>query len=108
VEKSISFILESMPRPSNRQIGGRRASGGFIVASPRPWVHGGQRIFQQHTPEDARSNWATLGYKVRDNAEDYREILRGKGVDVAAPDREEWEGPEHGGSFARAAEHPVR
>jgi hypothetical protein len=45
---------------------------------------------------------------LRDNAEDYREIFRGKGVDVAAPDREEWEWPEHGGSFARAAEHPVR
>ena len=44
-------------------------------------------------------NWATLGYKPRDNAEDYREMLRGKGVDVDAPDREEWEWPEHGGSF---------
>jgi uronate dehydrogenase len=53
-------------------------------------------------------NWTTLGYKPRDNAEDYREMLRGKGVDVDAPDREEWEWTEHGGSFARAAEHPVR
>jgi hypothetical protein len=35
-------------------------------------------------------------------------MLRGKGVDLDAPDREEWEWPEHGGSFARAAEHPVR
>jgi uronate dehydrogenase len=53
-------------------------------------------------------NWATLGYQPRDNAEDYREMLRGKGIDVDAPDREEWEWKEHGGSFARAAEHPVR
>jgi uronate dehydrogenase len=53
-------------------------------------------------------NWATLGYKPRDNAEDYREMLRGKGIDVDAPDREEWEWPEHGGSFARTAQHPVR
>ncbi len=53
-------------------------------------------------------NWATLGYQPRDNAEDYREMLRGKGIDVDAPDHEEWEWPEHGGSFARAAEHPAR
>lgn len=53
-------------------------------------------------------NWATLGYQPRDNAESYKEMLRGKGVDVDAPDRNEWEWPEHGGSFARAAEHPPR
>jgi uronate dehydrogenase len=53
-------------------------------------------------------HWATLGYQPRDNAEDYREALRAKGVDVDAPDRDEWEWPEHGGSFARAAEHPPR
>jgi hypothetical protein len=53
-------------------------------------------------------NWATLGHQPRDNAEDYREMLRGQGVDVDAPDREEWAWPEHGGSFARAAERPVR
>jgi uronate dehydrogenase len=35
-------------------------------------------------------------------------MLRGNGVDVDAADREEWEWPEHGGSFARAIEHPVR
>jgi uronate dehydrogenase len=51
-------------------------------------------------------NWAELGYKPQDNAEDYREMLRGKGVDVDAPDRDEWEWPEHGGSMARLAEHP--
>ncbi|HEY8289912.1 MAG TPA: NAD(P)-dependent oxidoreductase [Acetobacteraceae bacterium] len=53
-------------------------------------------------------NWAVLGYKPRDNAEDYREMLREKGVDVEAPDRDAWEWPEHGGSFARAPERPVR
>jgi hypothetical protein len=52
-------------------------------------------------------NWATLGYQPRDNAEDYREMLRGNGVDVDAPDREKWAWREHGGSFARAAEHPA-
>ena len=53
-------------------------------------------------------NWATLGYQPRDNAENYREILRSKGVDVDAADREVWEWPEHGGSFARAPEHQPR
>ena len=53
-------------------------------------------------------NWATLGYQPRDNAENYREMLRSKGVDVDAADREVWEWPEHGGSFARAPEHPPR
>ncbi len=53
-------------------------------------------------------NWATLGYRPGDNAEDYREMLRGKGIDVDAPDRDEWEWPEHGGSHARVAERPVR
>lgn len=43
-------------------------------------------------------NWATLGYRPKDNAEDHREALRAKGVDVDAPDRGEWEWPEHGGS----------
>ena len=40
------------------------------------------------------SDWTTLGYQPRDNAEDYREMLRGKGVDVDEPHREEWEWPE--------------
>ena len=53
-------------------------------------------------------NWATLGYQPRDNAENYREMLRSKGVDVDAADREVWEWPEHGGSFARAPEHQPR
>jgi uronate dehydrogenase len=53
-------------------------------------------------------NWAVLGYQPCDNAEDYREKLRRNGVDVDAPDRSEWEWLEHGGSFARAAEHPPR
>jgi uronate dehydrogenase len=53
-------------------------------------------------------NWTTLGYQPRDNAEDYREKLRTMGVDVDATDRDEWEWPEHGGSFARVAEHPPR
>ncbi len=53
-------------------------------------------------------NWALLGYQPRDNAEDYRESLREKGIDVDGPDREEWEWPEHGGSHARAPERPAR
>lgn len=53
-------------------------------------------------------NWAVLGYQPRDNAEDYREMLRDKGVDVDGPDRGEWEWPEHGGSHARAPERPAR
>ena len=53
-------------------------------------------------------NWAMLGYQPRDNAEDYRETLRVNGVDVDAPDRDEWEWPEHGGSHARTAERPPR
>jgi uronate dehydrogenase len=53
-------------------------------------------------------NWVTLGYQPQDNAEDYREKLRSMGVNVDAPDRGEWEWPEHGGAFARAMEHPPR
>lgn len=53
-------------------------------------------------------NWATLGYQPRDNAENYPEMLRSKGVNVDAPDRDEWEWLEHGGSFAHVAEHPSR
>ncbi len=53
-------------------------------------------------------NWAVLGYQPQDNAETYREMLRGQGVDVDAPDHDEWEWPEHGGSHARAPEHPAR
>jgi uronate dehydrogenase len=53
-------------------------------------------------------NWGVLGYQPQDNAEDYREMLRGQGVDVDGPDRDDWEWPEHGGSHARAPEHPAR
>ena len=52
-------------------------------------------------------NWTVLGYQPRDNAEDYREMLRERGVDVDGPDRNEWEWPEHGGSHARAPERPA-
>jgi len=53
-------------------------------------------------------NWITLGYRPRDNAEHYRDMLRAKGVDVDAADRNEWEWPEHDGSFARDPERPPR
>jgi uronate dehydrogenase len=53
-------------------------------------------------------NWATLGYRPTDNAETFRDALRAKGIDVDAADRGEWEWPEHGGSFARLPERPVR
>ncbi|HEY2617588.1 MAG TPA: NAD(P)-dependent oxidoreductase [Acetobacteraceae bacterium] len=49
-------------------------------------------------------NWEFLGYRPQDNAEDLREKLRGKGVDVDGA----WEWPEHGGSHARAPERPAR
>jgi uronate dehydrogenase len=52
--------------------------------------------------------WDFLGYQPRDNAEDYREMLRAKGVDVDGPDRDDWVWPEHGGSHARAPERPAR
>jgi uronate dehydrogenase len=49
-----------------------------------------------------------LGCQPRDNAEDYREMLRDQGVDVDWPDRDEWEWPEHGGSYARLPERAAR
>jgi hypothetical protein len=49
-------------------------------------------------------NWEFLGYRPKDNAEDYVEMLRGMGVDVDGP----WEWPEHGGSHARAPERAPR
>jgi uronate dehydrogenase len=51
--------------------------------------------------------WATLGYRPQDNAEDHRETLRAQGVDVDAADRGDWEWPEHGGSFPRTPDRPV-
>ena len=53
-------------------------------------------------------NWGFLGYHPQDNAEDYRDALRAKGIDVDGPDHDEWEWPEHGGSHARAPERPAR
>ena len=53
-------------------------------------------------------NWEVLGYRPRDNAEDCREMLRAKGIDVDSPDRDVWEWPEHGGSHAQAPERPAR
>lgn len=53
-------------------------------------------------------NWATLGYRPKDNAEDHRARLRAEEIDVDAPDRGEWEWPEHGGPFPRLPERPVR
>jgi uronate dehydrogenase len=53
-------------------------------------------------------NWAVLGYRPKDNAEHYLEMLRSQGVDVDSPDRGEWEWQEHGGSHARVPERPTR
>ncbi len=44
----------------------------------------------------ADPNWARLGYVPLDNAEQYREMLRGQGIDVDGA----WEYDRHGGSFA--------
>ena len=52
-------------------------------------------------------NWAMLGYRPTDNAEDHRDMLRAQGVDVDSADRDQWEWPEHGGSHARVAERPA-
>ena len=49
-------------------------------------------------------NWAVLGYRPRDNAEEHIEMLRSMGVDTDGP----WEWPEHGGAFARQPEKPAR
>lgn len=56
----------------------------------------------------SKADWATLGYEPKDNAEDHREALRAQGFDVDAPDRDEWEWPEHGGSFVRRPDQSVR
>lgn len=53
-------------------------------------------------------NWATLGYRPKDNAEDHRERLRAQGIDVGAADRGDWEWPEHGGSFPRTPDREPR
>jgi uronate dehydrogenase len=53
-------------------------------------------------------NWAVLGYRPKDNAEHYLEMLRSQGVDVDSPAHDEWEWQEHGGSHARVPEHPAR
>jgi uronate dehydrogenase len=49
-------------------------------------------------------SWGFLGYQPQDNAEDWVERLRAKGIDVDGP----WEWPEHGGSHARAPERRPR
>jgi uronate dehydrogenase len=49
-------------------------------------------------------NWAFLGYRPQDNAEDHVEMLRAQGVNVDGP----WEWPEHGGSHARAPERRAK
>jgi uronate dehydrogenase len=49
-------------------------------------------------------NWAFLGYRPQDDAENHVEMLRVQGVDVDGP----WEWPEHGGSHARAPERRAK
>jgi uronate dehydrogenase len=49
-------------------------------------------------------NWAFLGYRPRDDAEDHVEMLRAQGVNVNGP----WEWSEHGGSHARAPERRAK
>ena len=55
-----------------------------------------------------KSGWDALGYKPADNAEDHREALRAKGIDVDSPDKDVWEWQEQGGSHANVPEHPAR
>jgi uronate dehydrogenase len=55
-----------------------------------------------------KSGWDALGYKPVDNAEDHREALRAKGIDVDSPDRDIWEWQEQGGSHANVPERPAR
>ena len=56
----------------------------------------------------ARENWDFLGYTPQDNAETHRDMLRAQGIDVDNPDRDIWEHPHHGGSFATGPELPTR
>lgn len=55
-----------------------------------------------------KSGWDALGYKPVDNAEDHREALRAKGIDVDSPDKDIWEWQEQGGSHANVPERPAR
>jgi uronate dehydrogenase len=55
-----------------------------------------------------KSGWDSLGYKPVDNAEDHREALRAKGIDVDSPDKDVWEWQEQGGSHANVPERPAR
>ena len=55
-----------------------------------------------------KSGWDALGYKPLDNAEDHREALRAKGIDVDSPDKDVWEWQEQGGSHANVPERPAR
>jgi uronate dehydrogenase len=61
-------------------------------------VHGysGNTRIRAHDP-----NWAVLGYRPADNAEEHVDALRAMGVDVEG----DWEWPEHGGQFPRSPEH---
>jgi uronate dehydrogenase len=59
--------------------------------------YSGNTRLKTHDP-----NWAFLGYRPIDNAEDHLELLRSKGIDTDGP----WEWPEHGGEMARAPERP--
>lgn len=56
----------------------------------------------------ARENWDFLGYHPEDDAETHREMLRAQGFDVDSPDRDIWEFPHHGGSYATGPELPTR
>ncbi len=49
-------------------------------------------------------NWAFLGYRPIDNAEEHVAMLRGMGIDVDGP----WEWNEHGGAHANVPERPAR
>ncbi len=61
--------------------------------------YSGNTRIKTHDP-----NWAFLGYRPVDDAEEHAEMLRGIGVDVDGP----WEWTEHGGAHANVPERPAR
>jgi hypothetical protein len=71
-------------------------------------LHGGNGYSNNTRLKTYDPNWTILGYQPRDNAEDYREMLRDKGFNVDAPDRDEWKWPDYGRSHAHVAERPAR
>ncbi len=84
----------------------RLAEASLLAANPGALVVNG---YSNNTRLKAsREGWDTIGYTPMDDAETHREMLRTQGFDVESPDRDIWEFPHHGGSYATAPELPTR